>query len=163
MNFRPARENEATALSELAAASKAHWPYTSAQLAVWQEDLTISPEMIRSFPTYVAELGQEHVGFFLLIPEGVQWKLEHFWMHPLHMGKGYGKNMLSKAASIAALGGAASLLIDSDPNAESFYLACGAERIGELPAPIAGAAERVLPILRLSTKLSPHASEASCN
>ncbi len=150
MNFRPAHEYEASALSALAAASKAHWPYTSVQLAIWQDALTISPEMIRSFPTFVAELNQEVVGFFVLIPEATQWQLEHFWIHPLHMGRGHGKRMLAKAASVAAQGGAASLLIESDPNAEPFYLACGAKRIGELPAPIEGAAGRVLPVLQLS-------------
>ena len=117
---------------------------------------------MRSFPIYIAELSQEHVGFFLLIPEGIQWKLEHFWMHPLHMGNGHGKSMLAKAASIAAQGGATALLIESDPNAEPFYLACGAKRIGELPAPIVGAAERMLPIFRLSTKQSAVEYEVSC-
>jgi ribosomal protein S18 acetylase RimI-like enzyme len=151
MNFRPARDYEATVLSALAAASKAHWPYTAAQLAIWQEALTISPEMIRSCPTYVAELNQENVGFSLLIPEGIEWKLEHFWIHPLYIGRGHGKSMLARVAIVAAQGGAASLIIESDPNAEPFYLACGAKRIGELPAPIAGADERVLPIFRLST------------
>lgn len=151
MNFRQAKEYEASALSALAAASKAHWPYTSAQLTLWKKTLTISPDMVRAFPTYVAELNQEVVGFFVLIPEGMQWKLEHFWIHPFHMGQGYGKSMLAEAASIAAQGGAESLLIESDPNAEPFYLACGAKRIGERPAPIEGAAQRVLPVLLLST------------
>jgi hypothetical protein len=37
--------------------------------------------------------------------------------------------------------------IDSDPNAEPFYLACGAERTGAIPAPIAGQPARVRPQL----------------
>ncbi|MES2048489.1 MAG: GNAT family N-acetyltransferase [Pseudomonadota bacterium] len=158
MNFRPAHEYEASTLSALAAASKEHWPYTSSQLAIWQEALTITPEMIRSFPTFVAELNQEIVGFFVLIPEGIQWKLEHFWIHPLHMRQGHGKSMLAEAASIAAQGGATALLIESDPNAEPFYLACGARRIGELSAPIDGAAEHVLPVLQLSITQAKHSN-----
>jgi len=37
--------------------------------------------------------------------------------------------------------------VDADPNAESFYLACGADRCGEVPAPIRGEPGRVRPQL----------------
>jgi hypothetical protein len=46
-------------------------------------------------------------------------------------------------------GGASGLLIDADPNAELFYIACGATRFGEIPAPITGQPDRVRPQLEL--------------
>ena len=41
--------------------------------------------------------------------------------------------------------------VDADPNAESFYLACGANRCGEVPAPIPGEPGRVRPQLAFRT------------
>lgn len=43
--------------------------------------------------------------------------------------------------------GAVEITVDSDPNAEAFYLACGASRRGKVPAPIAGEPHRVRPQL----------------
>ena len=45
-------------------------------------------------------------------------------------------------------GGASSVTVDADPNAETFYLACGAARCGEVPAPVPGQSERVRPRLK---------------
>ena len=151
-NVRRAREDEAEALSTLATASKAHWAYSQAQLAAWQDGLNISPEMVRAFPAYVAESNEHIVGCFLLVPEKEHWQLEHFWVHPSCMGKGVGRLMLSEATRIAAESGVSHLLIEADPNAEAFYIACGADRIGQIPAPIDGASQRVLPLLALATE-----------
>lgn len=149
MKLRRARKDEAPMLSMLAMESKAHWSYSQAQLAEWRESLRVSAEMIGSCPTYVAEMEQHVVGFFLLVPEAGQWQLEHFWVHPSRMGQGVGRFMLREAARVAAAAGANTLLIEADPNAEAFYLACGAVRIGQTPAPIEGMASRVLPLMAL--------------
>lgn len=151
MKLRHAREDEASILSALAMESKAHWQYSQTQLTAWRENLSITAEMIRSFPTYVAEAKQEIPGFFLLAPKSGQWQLEHFWVHPSRMGRGVGKRMLQEACRIAEGGGASSLLIAADPNAEPFYVACGASRVGQIPAPIEGADARVLPVLVVAT------------
>jgi len=150
LSVRRARPDEASALSSLAIASKAHWQYTPAQLAAWKKGLVVSPEMVDALPAYVAEVGAVMAGFFVLVPDGARWKLEHFWVHPELMSRGVGRRMLASATAIAAQGGATSVLVESDPNAERFYMACGAERNGELAAPIAGAPNRVLPLLILS-------------
>lgn len=77
-------------------------------------------------------------------------KLEHFWIAPESVGKGLGRRMLANAVELARDGGAAVLVIESDPHAEAFYIACGARRTGDVPAPIEGAEGRVLPILQIS-------------
>ena len=162
MKLRRAKESEASVLSALAMESKAHWPYTRSQLAAWRESLSISAPMIRSFPTYVAEADEDIVGFILLAPKAEQWQLEHFWVRPSRMGQGVGKLMLQEACRLAAEAGASSLLIESDPNAEPFYLACGANRVGQIPAPIEGAEARVLPLMVLATKQSNPSIERTC-
>ncbi len=163
MSVRRAREDEAQVLSALALASKSYWPYTKAQVKAWQENLTVSADMIRSFPTYVAEAEQLVVGFFLLAPEAQRWRLEHFWVYPSGIGRGVGKRMLRHALQFVAAAGADSLLIESDPYAEGFYLSCGAQRIGETPAPIEGEEARVLPLLVLSAQQSNLSVERTDN
>ncbi len=51
------------------------------------------------------------------------------------------------ALETANRSGAPEVTVDADPNAESFYIECGAVRRGEQPAPIAGQPERVRPQL----------------
>ena len=46
--------------------------------------------------------------------------------------------------------GRTSLAIDSDPNAEPFYLACGALRFGSVPASLRDQPDRFRPQLRLA-------------
>lgn len=150
MEIRRAIESESGALSALAMAAKAHWAYSDAQLAAWREALTISPEAIRSFPVYVAESQGHIAGFFGLAPGSGEWQLEHFWVHPSCMGQGVGKLMLSAAVRVAKGLGASQLMVESDPHAERFYLTCGAQRIGQNPAPIEGKPERVLPLLAIA-------------
>jgi hypothetical protein len=48
-----------------------------------------------------------------------------------------------------AVAGGNALAIDADPNAEAFYLAKGARRIGEIAAPIEGHPDRVRPQMLL--------------
>jgi GNAT superfamily N-acetyltransferase len=151
MNIRHAREDEAEALSAIAFKSKAHWKYSAATLATWREELTISPSEIASRPTYVAHEDGELAGFCVLIPEAPHWTLEHLWVLPRHMGRGVGRALLEHAAHVAVDGGADALTIDSDPYAEPFYLACGAQRVGSVAAPIEGSPERVLPKMLLPT------------
>ena len=68
------------------------------------------------------------------------------------MGRGVGRALLSHAARLAAEAGASALAIDADPNAEQFYLAFGAERVGSLAAQIEGAPGRERPQLLLTTE-----------
>ncbi len=154
MLIRRAVESESNTLSALARAAKAFWPYTAAQLAAWRDDLQISAALIASSPTYVAELEGEIGGFYSLIQESRTWNLEHLWVAPDRMRRGIGRALLAHAMEVAAQGGAASLAIDADPYAEPFYLACGARRVGAIPAPIEGQPGRERPQLLLATRES---------
>jgi len=66
---------------------------------------------------------------------------------PQFMDRGIGRALVAHALETALRGGASSVTVDADPNAESFYLTCGAERCGEVPAPIPEQPERVRPQL----------------
>lgn len=150
MYIRRADVSEASTLSALAMESKSYWPYSERQLEVWREDLAVSSKTISSFPTYVAEVEANIVAFYVLLPAPKRWTLEHFWVAPRCMGCGVGRALLSHAAGVAAAGGAGEIAIDADPNAESFYVACGADRVGSIAAPIEGSPRRERPQMLLS-------------
>lgn len=151
VRIRRADPAEAGALSDLARASKGFWGYTEAQLDAWGPALTLSAASIRKHPTYVAELEGELAGFCQVDRSARPVELEHLWVHPTFMRLGVGSALLFHTLRFLARGGVASLLVDADPNAEAFYLSCGAHRQGERPAPIDGQPLRVRPLLSLST------------
>jgi GNAT superfamily N-acetyltransferase len=66
------------------------------------------------------------------------------------MRRGIGRALLGHAVSTARGGGASTIAIDVDPNAEPFYLACGARREGVVAAPVSDNPARVRPQLTLS-------------
>lgn len=154
MTIRAARCDEADVLSRLARVAKAVWGYSAAQLERWRDDLTASPESIRRWPTFVAERDGAVAGFIQLNSDGAPWQIEHLWVAPRHLRRGVGRALLSRAAEAAAAKGQTLLAIDADPNAEPFYLAAGATRVGEVAAPIDGQPDRVRPLLRLTLRAS---------
>ena len=151
MNIRPAKGREAQALTALALEAKAHWGYPADTLESWKRELTVSTQAITSRPTFVAVIGDEIVGFYSLLPSHDAWKLEDLWVLPRFVERGIGRALVAHALETAARGGALSVTVDADPNAESFYLACGGVRCGEVPAPIPGEPGRVRPQLAFRT------------
>lgn len=128
MHIRPARVEEAAALTELAMRSKAHWGYDDAFLAACRDELTIGPEHIARVD--VADLDGEVVGMVRLEHETI----EDMFVDPHAIGTGVGRVLFRHVVRRAAAEGMTRLLIDADPNAEGFYAAMGAVRIGESPS-----------------------------
>ena len=147
MNIRPAQGHEAKALTAIALEAKAFWGYPADTIESWKQELTVSTQTVTSRPTFVAMIRDEIVGFYSLSPSHDAWKLEDLWVLPRFMDRGIGRALVAHALETAARGGASSVTVDADPNAESFYLACGADRCGEVPAPIRGEPGRVRPQL----------------
>ncbi len=151
MKIRPAQGHEAEALTAIALKAKAYWGYPADTLESWKLELTVSTQTVASRPTFVAVIRDEIVGFYSLSPSHDAWKLEDLWVLPRFMERGIGQALVAHALETAARGGASSVTVDADPNAESFYLACGANRCGEVPAPIRGEPGRVRPQLAFRT------------
>lgn len=128
MHVRPARSGEEAALTELALRSKAHWGYDDAFLAACRDELTIRPEHISRID--VADLDGEVVGMVRLEAESV----EDLFVEPESIGTGVGGVLFRHVVRRASAEGMARLRIDADPNAEGFYAAMGAVRIGESPS-----------------------------
>ena len=145
MDLRPAQPHEAGALSELALESKGHWDYDEAFLAACREELTLRPADIGRRRATVAEEDGRILGFTLLDGTPPDGALGMMFVAPGAIGRGVGRLLFEHTTAEARRLGFARLLIDSDPNAEPFYLAMGAVRIGATPSgSIPG---RVLPLM----------------
>ena len=77
--------------------------------------------------------------------------LTDLWLEPEFQGRGFGRRLWDHALSTARALGYRSLEIESDPNAEGFYRAIGAMRVGERESLVARTVEpgRLLPLLRV--------------
>ncbi|HMB91306.1 MAG TPA: GNAT family N-acetyltransferase [Rhodothermales bacterium] len=146
MLIRRAHIDDADALTALAHAAKSHWGYPPRWIEIWKDDLTFTPDFIRAHPVFVATERDTILGCYALMLDGDKGIVEHFWVHPSAMGKGLGRTLFDHASTQAAAHGATWLEIDTDPQAEGFYLHLGARRIGEYVYQLEGQ-PRVLPRL----------------
>ena len=162
IELRPALTREAPDLTAVAFAAKRHWGYAEDAIGSWRAELTISPADIAARPTWVATLGGTIAGFHAIAPAEPCWRLEHLWVLPSAMGRGIGVRLLEHALSIALNAAARGLDIDADPNAEGFYLRCGAQRAGSVAAPIPGFPGRVRPQLRLAAMRAVSGPPGAC-
>jgi N-acetylglutamate synthase-like GNAT family acetyltransferase len=148
-SIRPARVNEAEQLTQLVVAAKAHWGYSREQLEAWQTLLQVTAEHLRTRPAFVLERDRV-VGFYTLRFRDGICELDNLWVSPDEVGKGHGRALLFHAIETARSMGAREILIDADPNAEAFYVRCGAVVTGSVPAAIDGQPNRVRPQLRIA-------------
>src|SRR6266496_3720519 len=101
--------------------------------------------------TYVLEEGGHIQGFYMLDRDRTPLvELDFLFVAPEAIGRGYGRQLMNHAVATALHFGDATLHIQSDPHAEGFYRACGAEVVGHTPS--ASVAGRLLPTLTLTLK-----------
>lgn len=143
---RPARPGEGPALTELALRAKSHWGYDREFLEAARGDLTIGESIIRESAISVLERDGARLGFWGLVGEPPDGRLEWMFLEPHAIGRGYGRLMWDSAIEQANALGFKRLAIESDRFAEPFYLAMGAKRIGATPSPVDGAP---LPLLEV--------------
>jgi GNAT superfamily N-acetyltransferase len=101
---------------------------------------------IRRHPVYCAVRGRRLVAFYALSGSGDEFELEHMWVDPRHMGGGVGRALFAHALRTIRSRRGRRLMIAADPNAEGFYHALGARRVGAVASRPAG---RVLPLLEM--------------
>lgn len=154
--IRPAAATDAEGLSAVAMRAKAHWGYSSAALESWRNELTLSEQDVRSRPVFVARTsGGAIAGFYSLRASEGSWELDHLWVVPEQMRKGIGRALLTHALETAARAGATEVTVDADPNAERFYIECGAVRRGMIAAPLPDQPYRARPQLVFAALTSP--------
>ena len=148
MEIRTARPGEAAAITALGLRSKGHWGYDADFMARAATELQWDEDDLGTLLVHVAEQGGELLGFAAVRPDAEPPELEALFVEPRAMGTGVGRALLARARAAAAAAGIAELVIDSDPQAEGFYLRAGARRDGESRSPSTG---RLLPRLVIRT------------
>src|SRR5690349_2645862 len=106
MTITRAGADDADALTAIAFAAKRHWQYPESWILHWQEVLTISPEYVVKYPTFVAEVDVERVGFYAVQIEAGDALLDHLWVLPSFMGSGVGRALFQHAEEMARSSGA---------------------------------------------------------
>jgi GNAT superfamily N-acetyltransferase len=158
MQIRLARPIECEGLSRLAVEARSHWGHDVQELAGLQEDLEIDWTSPDRHPAFLAEDAPGQVlGFYrLMLLEDGGPVMDHLWVRPSAASQGVGRELLAHALQWVTERGFSRLDIDADPGAERFFLAHGAVRVGERPAPLHNHPGRVRPQLYLvPNSLSP--------
>jgi GNAT superfamily N-acetyltransferase len=156
ISIRPARPEEAPALTAMALRSKAHWGYEAGFMSACIPELTVTPDGVRRHPTHVAVEDDRPVGFYLLEPivggdlarfgdGGVE--LVFLFVEPEFIGRGCGAILVRHAQETARALGFAALVIQGDPHAAGFYEAMGAVQVGTRESGVAPG--RRLPVYRI--------------
>jgi GNAT superfamily N-acetyltransferase len=156
IRIRQALPEEAGLLSSIAIESKAYWGYSAAFMEACAEELTVTDLDIQCDKLIyaVAERNEQVVGYYAL-----EWlspselELDALFVTTAHIGTGVGRALLEHAKVIAAARGAQRMLIQSDPNAERFYLAAGAAPLGRRES--ASIPGRYLPLLSIALNQPP--------
>lgn len=149
--IRKARSADVQELSQLAFHAKAYWGYSHTFMEACRPEFTYTSTHINHPQShfYLAEAENRLIDFYGLEQRSAQeMELIALFVSPSFMGQGYGRILMDHAQSQAISCGAKTLLIQSDPNAEAFYLAVGARHIGQQESDsIPG---RYLPLLSLN-------------
>jgi GNAT superfamily N-acetyltransferase len=144
---RRATPQEAGALTGLTVRSKAAWGYPDEFMSRAVDEMTISPEDVERDHVEVIESDGRVIGFYRLQRRGATAWLEDLFIEPDLLRSGWGRRLLARACEVAREWGAAELELESDPNAEAFYVHLGARRTGLVESRVVPG--RQLPRMRL--------------
>ncbi|MEZ5423869.1 MAG: GNAT family N-acetyltransferase [Pyrinomonadaceae bacterium] len=151
IRLEPAELSDLERLSEIAFAAKAYWQYPAEWLERWRPQLTITESDLSSGTAVKLIVGGEIRGFYLLRKDDEKLWLEHLWVEPDRIGHGFGRQLFEHAMAAAKEMGHSSVHIESDPNAEGFYAAMGASKVGESRSELEGKM-RILPLMEFKLK-----------
>lgn len=131
-------------LRDIAFRSKAHWGYDRAFMEAVAPSLAPTADELRQ-GVFVLVRDERIAGFYAFLSKAGSVFLESLFVAPEWIRQGCGEQLWRHAIEFARGAGHADFLIESDPNAEGFYLRMGAKRIGEIVSPASG---KTLPLLR---------------
>jgi N-acetylglutamate synthase-like GNAT family acetyltransferase len=131
LNFIDAQAKHTELLRDTLIASKGYWGYSQEQLEKWRSNLRFEEEYIARNTVKLILKDKEVIGFFAIV-KGDSDELDHFWLLPEAIGKGYGNLVFEQILSECNALEISNFYIISDPDAEGFYLKKGALKVGEV-------------------------------
>src|SRR5690554_578772 len=146
LDFIDAEEKHTELLRDTLITSKGYWGYSQEQLEKWRSTLQFREEYIARNTVKLILKDKELIGFFAIV-KGDTDELDHLWLLPKAIGKGYGNLAFEQILSECDALEISNLSIISDPDAEGFYIKKGALKVGEV---YSAAQKRMLPKLRFT-------------
>ena len=141
--------NDIPELNKISLASKRYWKYPEEWIERWKEDLKIKPEFFEKGAVFKIGLPNKIFGFCVILKHENQYEIEHLWVLPEFIGKGYGKKLLTESIK-KTVKKDAEIIVTADPNAEAFYISRGFKTFDKLESFPKG---RYLPIMKLDYKI----------
>lgn len=147
MTIKQANSNENEILTEITKKSKAFWGYSNEQIEIWSEFLTVSKEYIETNPVYNLVIEDQIIGYYSFFHESENTiKLDNLFVLPGFIGKGFGKILINDFLNRLKDIDVQKVILNSEPNAETFYKKFGFVKIGQIETSIK---DRFLPIMEL--------------
>ena len=131
LNFIDAEAKHTELLRDTLITSKGYWGYSQEQLEQWRSNLTFEAEYIVRNTVKLILKDKELIGFFAIV-KGDSNELDHLWLLPKAIGKGYGNLVFEQILLECKILEISNFYITSDPDAEGFYLKKGALKVGEV-------------------------------
>jgi N-acetylglutamate synthase-like GNAT family acetyltransferase len=144
--FIDAESKHSELLRDILIASKGYWGHAQEQLEQWRSTLTFEAEYIARNSVKLIVKDNEVIGFFAIVKSNSN-ELDHLWLLPKAIGKGYGNLVFKQIITEAIALDIPDFYIISDPNAEGFYIKQGAVRVGET---YSAPQKRMLPKLKFT-------------
>ena len=131
LNFIDAEAKHTELLRDILISSKGYWGYSQEQLEQWRSNLKFEDEYISRNTVKLILDESEIIGFFAIV-KGDSDELDHLWLLPNAIGKGFGNLVFERILSECKILDINEFYITSDPDAEGFYLKKGALKVGEV-------------------------------
>ena len=146
INVREANTIDIPLINEILRHSKAYWGYEDSFMEAFMNKFSLDETYLKQYIVKVVCLEGQVIGFFSFIYEKEKLELDYFFLHPRHIGKGYGKKAWDACCAFARELNVSEVTLISDPNAETFYQKMGCKKIGNKESPFIKG--RYLPVMR---------------
>jgi len=134
-------------LTQITKKSKAYWGYSNEQIEDWSPFLTVTEEYIETNSVFNLMLDNQIIGYYSFFHESENsLKLDNLFVLPDFIGKGFGKLLMNDFLVRLQDLSVQKVVLNSEPNAESFYIKFGFVKIGQIETSIK---DRYLPIMEL--------------
>jgi len=150
--IRPATIGEMDDVTRLALDSNRHWGYDDDFMERCRGELTVRGDDVRQGSVFVAvgTDGGDIIGFYLLRDiDEICVELDMLFVSSAHLDQGVGRALMAHAVNLARTWDRATVRIESDPFAASFYEHEGAALVGWERSISTG---RELPVYELSLR-----------
>lgn len=148
MTIQKANPNDHQILTVITKKSKAYWGYSEEQIENWSQFLTVSKEYIETNSVYNLIIDDQIIGYYSFFHESENTiKLDNLFVLPDFIGKGFGKVLMNDFLIRLKDIQVEKVVLNSEPNAEEFYLKFGFVKVGQIETSIK---DRYLPIMELN-------------